>query len=257
MTECSTSQDKLLGSDVRLFRSTPAWALAQAIKAEDTSEIRRLLISDISLINFKEPKYGQSLLEWAVFCNYYNSTKVLAEMGADPNLQSNDGTSPFILAANKFETSDYLRLLLKYGGDVNAVAQSQEQRLRTPLMAAAGTRLESVKLLVDAGADINFLYPKYQCALKSAAAFGKIDIVKYLIIEKNVDFSYTLGETIDNEYYYITDMMRNMAFPLDSEDYKIKMEVVEYLKEKGMNYWETKVPKHFYDIYDSTYLEMY
>ena len=55
---------------------------------------------------------------------------------------------------------------------------------------------------------------------------------------ENVIFLVVLnGDTI-----YIAELMRDMAFPFESEEYRLKMEVAEYLKERGMNYWETEIP---------------
>jgi ribose 5-phosphate isomerase RpiB len=48
-----------------------------------------------------------------------------------------------------------------------------------------------------------------------------------------------------------------MPYPLDSEGYKVKMEVVEYLKQKGLDYWKEPIPGQYYKNYEKAYLEKY
>src|ERR1017187_9650137 len=166
LEQCTSTPNKkgdMLGNDVRLFEQTPVWEVAKAIEKEDTVKIKHLLAGKpSSVLNYQEKYYGQSLLNWAVYTNHYPSVKALVELGANPNLKGNDSTSAFIQSASKFETSDYLKLLLQYGGDVNTVANiDAPQHLRTPLMAAAFKSLENVKILVKAGADVNYIHKSH------------------------------------------------------------------------------------------------
>lgn len=249
------------GDDLRLFEDSPVWELAKAVEKEDINKIKGLSEKDSSLVSYQETRFGKNLLQWAVYTNRYQAAKALAEAGADPNLQSYNGTSAFIHAAEKSRTTDYLTLLLKYGGDVNAVARptdGKNQYLKTPLIAASGSNLETVKILVEAGADINFYSEKlFRNAFHIASTRDKIDVIKYLLIEKKADFKRPLHVRINGDSLYLTNLLRNMPFKLDSESYKTKMEVVEYLKERGMNYWETEIPSHFYKKYPKEYLDRY
>lgn len=262
------SQEDLTGRDVRIYENTPVWEVALAVRDNDTIKVRQLLKGKPdSVLNFREKHFGQSLLNWAVYRDSYPSSKILAELGADPNLKSFDSTSAFIHAADKHETSDYVQLLLKYGGDVNAVADvNAPLRTRTPLITASFNRLESVKLLVEAGANANFIYrskrgniggENIQSALTSAFRGARIDIIRYLIIEVGVEFDYPFNTTIDGKPLYILSFLREMPFPLDSKEYKIKMEVVNYLLLKGLDYWKEPIPKRYFKNYDSAYLEKY
>lgn len=269
LASCSTmKEENLTGRDVRIYKDTPVWEVALAIRDNDTAKVRQLLTGKpYSLLNYREKYFGQSLLNWAVYRDSYNSAKVLAELGADPNLKANDSTSAMINAADKAETSDYVKLILKHGGNPNAVADIDEpQRIRTPLIAAAFNRLESVKLLVEAGADPNFTYriksddsevENLENALITASRGEKIDIVRYLIIDAGADFNYVFSVTIENRPLSILSYFRDMLFPLNSEKHKVKMEVVQYLKEKGLDYWKEPIPNRYYKNYDKDYLEKY
>jgi uncharacterized protein len=267
--KCSSmDQENLTGRDVRIFKDTPVWEAALAIRDNEVIKVKGLLQGKPkSILDYREKHFGQSLLNWAVYRDNYNSAKILAELGADPNLKSHDSTSAFINAADKHETSDYLNLLLKHGGNVNAVADIDEpQRIRTPLIAAAFNRLESVKLLIEAGADPNYIHrskrgniggENVQSALIYAFRGNKIDIVKYLIVDIGVEFKYAFNTTLEGKPLYILHYLRDMPFPLDSEEHKIKMKVVEYLKTKGLDYWKEPIPERYYKQYDKSYLEKY
>jgi len=261
-------EEKLTGRDVRIFKDTPVWKVALAVRDNDTAKVRKLLVGKPdALLNYREKYFGQSLLNWAVYRDSYNSAMVLAELGADPNLKANDSTSAMTNAADKAETSDYVKLLLKHGGNPNAIADvDQPQRIRTPLIAAASNRLESVKLLIEAGADPNYIHrskrgniggENIQSALIAAFDGEKIDVVNYLINNIGVDYNYVFNTTLEGKPLTILTYLRDMPYPLDSEGYKIKMEVVQYLKEKGLDYWKEPIPERYYKNYDKEYLEKY
>jgi ankyrin repeat protein len=263
-SKCTSSKqgdNNYLGNDVRLFENTPVWEIAQAIEKDDTDKVRKLLLNKPKeFIDYKENKFGQSLLNWAVYANHYSSVVVLAELGANPNQKANDSTSAFIQAANHHETSDYLKILLNHGGDVNSVANiNAPQHLRTPLIAAAKS-LDNVKLLIKAGANPNYIYNAsgmIQSALVYAFYSDNIDIIKYLIIDVGVNCKNATGVTIDGDSLYVNDDLRLLPYPLDSPEYKKKMEVVDFLKKQGIDYWKTPIPKHYLKLYDKEYLEKY
>ncbi len=263
-SKCTPSKqgsNNYLGNDVRLFENTPAWEVAKAIEKNDTSKVRKLLLNKPKdLIDYQESKFGQSLLNWAVYSSHYSSVVVLAELGANPNLKANDSTTAFIQAANHRETSNYLKVLLNHGGDVNSVANtSAPQHLRTPLIAAAKS-LDNIKLLIKAGADPNYTYRennKIQNVLIYAFYSDNIDIIRYLIIEIGVNCKNATGVTLEGDSLYVNNDLRLLPYPLNSEEYKKKMEVVDFLEKQGINYWETPIPKHYLKSYDKEYLDKY
>lgn len=263
LSECSKGQNNMLGNDVNLYKGTKIWQLAKAVELENIAKIITICDKEKALLQFQEPRFGQTILQWAVYTDHYYSAKVLLEMGADPNKQSYDGTSAFIHACNKNKVSDYAKLLLKYGANVNAVAKPDTakagyvQQLKTPLVAAANSNIEIVMLLVEAGADINYIGPQWQSALHEACNFDRIDVIKYLVIGKKADITKPLYVKINGDSLYLHHLLRELRFPLESEEHKVKMEVVEYLKEKGMNYWETKIPEKYKELYSKEYLEKY
>jgi hypothetical protein len=261
----------MTGYDYRLFQGTPAWALAKAIKNCDTTQITDIVSKDRTLLEYRDPKFGETLLEIAVMTLRYNSVKTLISLGADPNAQDKyAGSSPLMHAADILLTDSgtygsnpkYLKLLLQHGGDPNSEQKGERPpgynvRL-TPLLNACGTGyLDYVKLLVDAGADVK--YDNNGQTLLFNALFSATpdpELVLYLI-DKGVDYKKPLLTRLDGSKLYITDMMRDWLFDLDSDKYKKKMQLANLLKMNGMDYWKTKIPERFLDSYPKEYLNKY
>ncbi len=253
---CEEDLKNLPGYDIRLFKHTPVWKLAKAVQEEDTAWIRELIQKDKYNPNYEESKFGETLLFWAVYMDHYPSVKALLENGTDPNIVLKpDSATALMYAADKPNTSEYVRLLLRYGANPNAVAPTGSYG--TPLITAAGARLESVKLLVAAGANINYACDSIN-PLEMSLTMNRIDITRYFIIEKGVNFI-----TIDNEKGPIDSIricrdLRYHAYPFDSKEYKIKMEIVRYIKEKaGLDYSKEPIPKEVSEGNTKEYLDKY
>jgi hypothetical protein len=165
-----------------------------------------------------------------------------------------------IEAADKDETSKFLELLLAHGGNPNdTIFPKQVKKFppTTPLItASANINLENVRLLVKAGADVNYKTPKGNTALKQAALMNQVFIVKYLLIEGKARFDYPFMETIDGKYLYLANFMREWPFKIGSDEWKCKMEIVNYLLQHNINYYDAPIPKSMLD-HPKEYLEKY
>ena len=126
----------------------------------------------------------------------------------------------------------------------NKASKAENVMDRTPLMAASRYKLENVKLLVEAGANPNYIYrynSKYgtiESALHVALSSHRIDIVNYLIFEQGVDYNIITRPPFQKggEPSTIANYLRDMYFPQGSVEYQQKMKLVNYLKEKGFNF---------------------
>ena len=249
------------GYSVRLFQDGPAWKLARAVQLHQTWLIRRLLAANPALANYQEPHYGKSLLYYAVFTHRYMAARALLKGGVNPNTAFcfEDGETPLIEAASFYGTSRFVRLLLAHGADPNLESHpSGKLRTTTPLIEAAASRLESVQLLLGKGANINYVTAKdYRSAMESALLSSRIAIARYLLIEKQADFRVKMGVTIDNDTLYIANELKNMPYALDSEKHRMKMEIVHYLEEHGIDYRGAPVPKRYYHMYPREFIETY
>lgn len=270
--DTTVDKNKLLGNDYRLFQNTPAWDLAKAVKDEDIDKIKEDVGKNKSLLSFREPRFGHPLLQMAVMNENFRSVQILSELGADPNIEDTyDGSSSLIEAVkigsiggiHGKADSRYLELLLKHGGNPNAEEREknvlgEDKGSTTALLLACESGIFGyVKMLVDAGANINQVNKLAQSPLYYALLSQNPDIVNYLI-EKGVNYKSPLDQSADGSYkFYITNGLRDWTFKIGSEEYKKKMQLVDFLTKNGMDYWKTPVPKQLLDLYPKEYLDKY
>jgi hypothetical protein len=253
------AQDRLRGNDVDLFDG-PAFGLAKAVQLQSRLAIRMLVKKNPALLQYKEPSYGMTLLYWAIWNAKRRSSDELLKLGADPNVLENySGESPLIEAARNEKTAFFVQLLLKHGANPNLVVLNPTPQTGSfsPLMAAASSSLENTRLLLEAGADINYRTASGYSAVNMALVLEQVDIAHYLLIEKKVDGTKPMKMTDNGHDIYPINLLRNWTFKLDSEEYRKKMMLVEYLATQGQNYWQAPIPKRFYEGFPKEYLEKY
>lgn len=269
MASCQEKlNSKYTGRDVRIFESSPVWEHALAIRDNNFTRLSDLLLSTPkAILNYKEPYYGQTLLNWSVYRESNNAALILINSGADVNIKANDSTSPIINAADIPNNSEILIELVAKGADLNDIANIEEpQRKRTPIIAAAYTDLENVKTLIRLGANPNYIHrtkrgniggENIQSALISAFRANRIDIIKYLIIDVGVEYNYHFNTDINGKELFILYYLRDMTFEINTPEYNDKMSVVEFLLDNGLNYWEEPIPNRIKKKYDEDYLKKY
>jgi hypothetical protein len=260
-------QHELLASDYHIFQGTVAWDLAKAIHDDDYDGIKQLVSKNKRLVNIVDPRYGQTLLGLAAYNEKYNSCKALVEAGADPNAFNNfNGETPLMAAAgvNNYNSGPdprYLILLLKHGANPNLEQKYMDysgSHGQTPISIACSiAALDYVKILINAGATLNYKEETVPSLLGSAMNSKNPDLVVYLI-QKGIDYKQpTAVYWNPHKKRYITDDLRGWCFDLGSEKYKKKMEIVDFLKRNGIDYRKTKIPSDYYDQYDKNYLDRY
>ncbi|TGN10198.1 ankyrin repeat domain-containing protein [Leptospira ilyithenensis] len=262
--------------DFRLFRETPVWELTKAAVIQDTEKMKKIVREGKLNVDYQESKFGETLLSLEVKNERYDSSKTLLELGADPNKQENslsEGYSPIMYGASVKDLR-LLRLLLEYGGNPNIEAKGKiisGTITYTPLInASQDGKLENVKLLIRAGANIHFKDELGSTPLKEALIHNHMDIVLYLL-QNGIDYKQQFGTVSGKNYntkeeypQYIADRLRFNTLPLNSERYKQKMKVVAFLKKNGIDYRATPIPlaaineaKRLYPNYWEEYLEKY
>ncbi len=229
-----------------IFRDPKAVALAEAARRGDLAAMERLLKEGVD-VNVRG-KFGITPLFWAMAGNQPESFRFLLEHGADPNVRlheirelliAEDSTLMHVLA--RWDDIRFLKLALAHGGDPNAVNKERMTPLFEAIEADSGgpageEGMEHVRLLVEAGADINF--PGWQdlefTPPMYAAMLNQYDVVWYLL-QKGADYRYrtkrghSLGtEVVDSKVSRASDM------------YPYYQRVVNFLESHGISLEEER-----------------
>ena len=102
-------------------------------------------------VNKREPKFGQTALHIAAYCDRPVILKALIEGGADVNAQDNQGCTSLSFSAQEGHTMIAMELI-KAGADVNLARHAGV----TPLhMAAKNGHEACAAMLIQAGADVH------------------------------------------------------------------------------------------------------
>ncbi|MCC5918730.1 MAG: ankyrin repeat domain-containing protein [Cryomorphaceae bacterium] len=241
MVSCKDSERKPTGYMVTSFKNTPSWELAKAVRDQNVKKIIKICQKNPDLINEKDPYHGMSLLNFAIKTELYNSAKALLELGADPDFEDFYGNTPLTQAASIYETSDFVRLLINHGADVNKVGVGviSKPENPTPLISAAKINFESVKLLVESGADVNYRYGSLQDALYASSLNPRINVMHYLIFETEADVHRFYGKRSDGTIINIRDIIPFIGEKPSSEAIRMLKDIVEHLEEQGVKENET------------------
>lgn len=263
---CNNKDDKLTIKNIEIFKNTLVWDLAIALESSKLELANDLILkNNENLVNFQDPYFGTTLLMRAISTENYEHVKFLLKKGANPNIKSKIGTTALfysIIYSNfNYLTKDdpkYVRILLKYGADPNIpyCAPKTEGSISpiecgsTPLMLAVQRGDEKVKLLIEAGADINYKTKLGTTAAINALMTKDIEVAHYLIFIKKAKvtdpyyFYYTFDEDkINSEKPHLPiSLLENWLVDLDSKEHKMKMDIVEEFKRQGQDYWS--IEKH-------------
>ncbi|MCC6448476.1 MAG: ankyrin repeat domain-containing protein [Chitinophagaceae bacterium] len=236
--------------------------VAEKIISEDTIALRQIIKENNLDVNHKDKTHGISLLTYSLSNRKSKSCKKLLDLGANPNqMDDKKELVPAItIAASIKESSDYLKMLLQYGADPNIVSNKLDEVIytkSTPLNAAVVASLENTKLLLENGANVNFAPKEELLPLTTALTFKQIDVANYLILKKEADVNKVIVISANKDTLRISELLRLNAFPLESQEYVYKMEIVDYLKNKGIDYRKAEIPEYYYDNFSKDYLEKY
>lgn len=242
-----SSKEKYYTYSINLWRGTPVWEFAKAVNECDTIGANSIFERRIINVDYREPRYGASLLFWAIEDKNVEMVEYLLKKRANPNLHNTwTGLSPIMWATiNTVDNKDIIKLMLAYGGNPNEYVKEDEpikyeaRELFTPLTFAASFDLETVKLLVDAGGDVNF-FPESEpgnTALFGSINRSKADILKYLLIDCHADYSKCYVKTFQGDsigFFELVDKQINQ-YPPEDNDTKIVKEYIEREKKEWRN----------------------
>ena len=257
--------------DIEIFNQTPAWGLVKAIDNDDIEMIKLIIQRDPSLLNYQEPTFGISPLQRAVGSRHYEASKLLLELGANPNLKSDVGGSPIYEALGDGwhnttveENPSMLNLLFQFGADPNITYESSNddgvvdaiEDKTSPLIYAIALSSGSKKIqsLLEHGADINYRTPLGTTPTVEALRMKNIKIAHLLIVDGHTDISepyyyYKIGTAeIDSlNPKHPIELLLNLVYKIPSREYTLKREIIQAFQNEGWDYNSLK--KIYQNIY--------
>lgn len=223
------------------FEPGPQRALAETAGKGDTSTMGNLL-SQGAKIDF-QGKEGMTALIWALLQQNQKGYEYLLEKGANPNLRMaestltsdgvTDGNSAVSLAAMHVDPW-YLEVTLKHRGDPNIVNPVKGSPVIFQCImlldhSRPQPRLEQLKLLIAAGANLNARNKSDLTPLMYAASLNRYDMAHLMLVAGADPGQKTKwGTTV---VYEINESRTDPKSPL----YQWRTKVIELLKAKGVN----------------------
>ncbi|KAI1502604.1 ankyrin repeat-containing domain protein [Biscogniauxia marginata] len=152
-------------------------ALGEAIAHHDIEIVRTLLLFGADP-NAADRNSATPLMT-AVEESFLDAASLLLKYGANPNMAPTPNqNSSFALSVVK-EDTDFIRLFLMYGGDVNYVMTDGETILTKSIHKNSNKIL--VNAILDYGADANGKNKEGKTALFEAITAGRVDLVTSLL----------------------------------------------------------------------------
>lgn len=222
--------------------------LAEAAADGKLSTIRELVQKGVPING--QGKEAITPLFWAFRRRNQSGFKELLQLGANPNLYTDDGTSFMVSFAEPLHDQNYendnvifLETALKYGGNPNLAADYAKRTDLSPLMAATtlGSSLRRIDLLLDAGAAINYKDSAGNTAIHHAANLNQYYIVWHLI-QKGADFGvknksgYSLLTMVIKDVYWPPSEEMQQEKPRMREHYAARKKVIKFLRQKGYKF---------------------
>lgn len=240
--------------------------LAKAVEKENIDKIKKICEEYPEIVNETYNGHEYSVLHWAVETGKYKSVKALLEAGMNPNADRGNGETPldstFISGAvfPPLILTDMIPLLIEYGADCNLKKQKYFDKIAiTPFMNAiildrldiAKTMMQYSKIDVDLKTDS----PCLMTAADYALFKNNIDCAHFLICEckANIEEPFYLSENFLDKPIYPVSLLRRMIYPLNSEQYKLKQEIIEEFKMHNIDYYSEEIPDDIFEIIKINY----
>ncbi|KAI6749471.1 hypothetical protein HG530_014885 [Fusarium avenaceum] len=242
------------GADIN---SPDGWALQHAA-GEGHADVVNLLLergADVNACSSHINMPQGTALQAAVESGQSDIVDILLERGADPNLGGGEFTHPIIAAASKGEEAIFKRLL---DAKVDVTVMGGEY-MSTPLTyAAIYLPTDSIRLILDAGADINHVDNEGDTALIVTAGLGDHETVRLLldygadVLVQNNEGLNALSKALAADrsvcvkmlVEHVSDLMEAMRVAIESGDASVAAVVRSVQnKKQELNYDDPVVPE--------------
>lgn len=195
-------------------------ALVEAAWRGDVDKVAKLVADGVDVNTIG--KGGATPLMWALNNKSFEGVEALLKAGANPNLYVPEFRSAAINIIAGGDEPKMLALLLKYGGNPNNPGNGEFED-RPLWLAAHQGRLENVKMLLAAGAELN-AHDEYGESIATATTgLAKFEVLAYL-----------LEQGFNHELERVARRVARIDVPDDSEAQQWKLKVNELLKARGV-----------------------
>ncbi len=220
MTSLSCSGLSSLGgqSIEQTFSNKSVVVLVKAANSGDVEKIDYLVKQGINVNTIGNN--GATPLIWTLNARNHRGVEALLQAGADPNLAPDKTHFSAMNFVPLGDDPELLRLLLKYGGDPNHLGAGRITDRPLSLAASEG-RIENMKLLLDAGADINAHDKFNESAASNSITLAKFEATVFLL-EHGFNFNLSRLER----------MVKSRQIPDNSPSKQWKEKALRMLKEK-------------------------
>ena len=259
LTGCSQIRNSYLSRGcTKGFKGTEAYKLSRAVMLQDVSEIKKICKENPKVMYVEDKDIHYTLLHHAVKLNKYKAAKTLLELGMSPDVQSSVwGVTPLFIAAKYSNVGiKFMKLLAEYGADPELSAKAVEHHVftdgETPLMQLPTMyvpeqkiNLEKAKFLVESlKADVNAKDKDGRTAAIQALHVKDIKMAYYFIVELKADVTqpyyspdYVVLEGDEKKQIMPVSILKDWwIYPLDSEEFKIKLEIIKEFERQGVDY---------------------
>jgi len=225
----SSQPNGISSQAARFFPDPQVAALAAALERSDWAGAENALRAgaNVNAIG-NEDMYP---LVWTMYVKNKAAFEWLLNHGADPNFDSGGGDGCALIWAAEADDPDWLRILLAHKANPNLMHKTSIGATETPLLAAGGLcRLANLKMLIAAGADINYQRPKQNFGgtpAIDAAQSGFFEGV-YVLLEAGADIRPRTTGGFDLTYFVA-------GYRIDPRDdrYPWREKVLQLLRERG------------------------
>ena len=133
---------------------------------------------------------GRTLLIASVLSDDYKTAEKLLRLGANPNLLYPNYKSKSVMGwAAAYKNDSYLKLLIKFNGDINLTQKNQRTLLSPIFDAIAADRHENLRFLLDNGANPNIVNKSGHSPLMFAITSASWEMVM-MMLDAGADYTF-------------------------------------------------------------------
>ena len=229
--------------------------LYQQIRNNNLNRIEKICKKNPDIISksYSEKKY--SVLHYACDNGKIQAAEKLLQCGYNPNaVDEQDQTplysvfNPYTLNSN-FNLSAICKLLIDYKADVNF--QKTKKIVDefgndyTPFMNALKSgQVELARIMYSEGnADVNLKTETGMTAVISSLLSHNLNSAVFVISECKADATVVIVNEDSKEEVDVPYLLRKKILPIDSAQYKMKLEIIDELTKQGIDYYSARVPE--------------